>query len=63
MQVTECKVLLNCKFPIATIKGSGTQACIKYDCINCIGLYKIVQACIKNNYNERNSFYDYDWSL
>ena len=24
IQVTECKVLLNCKFPIATIKGSGT---------------------------------------
>ena len=31
MQVTEHKVLLNCKFPIATTKGSGTQACIKYD--------------------------------
>ena len=29
--VTECKVLLNCKFPIATTKGSGTQACMKYD--------------------------------
>ena len=29
--VTECKVLLNCKFPIATTKGSGTQACTKYD--------------------------------
>ena len=31
MQITEHKVLLNCKFPIATTKGSGTQACIKYD--------------------------------
>ena len=31
IQVTECKVLLNCKFPIATTKGSGTQACTKYD--------------------------------
>ena len=31
MQVTERKVLLNCKFPIAITKGSGTQACIKYD--------------------------------
>ena len=31
IQVTEHKVLLNCKFPIATTKGSGTQACIKYD--------------------------------
>ena len=24
MQVTECQVLLNCKFPIATTEGSGT---------------------------------------
>ena len=31
IQVTEHKVLLNCKFPVATTKGSGTQACIKYD--------------------------------
>ena len=31
IQVTERKVLLNCKFLIATTKGSGTQACIKYD--------------------------------
>ena len=31
IQVTEHKVLLNCKFPIATTKGSGTQACMKYD--------------------------------
>ena len=31
MQVTEPKVLLNCKFPVATTKGNGTQACIKYD--------------------------------
>ena len=31
IQVTERKVLLNCKFPIATTKGSGTQACMKYD--------------------------------
>ena len=30
MQITERKVLLNCKCPIATTKGSGTQACIKY---------------------------------
>ena len=45
IQVTECKVLLNCKLPIARTKGRGTQACMKYD------------------YNKRNSFYDYDWSL
>ena len=31
MQVTERKVLLNCKFPIAITKGSGTQVCMKYD--------------------------------
>ena len=31
MQVTEHKFLLNCKFPIATTKGSGIYACIKYD--------------------------------
>ena len=31
IQVTESKVLLNCKFPMAITKGSGTQACIKYD--------------------------------
>ena len=31
IQVTEHRVLLNCKFPIATTKGSGTRACIKYD--------------------------------
>ena len=31
MQATERKVLLNYKFPIATTKESGTQACIKYD--------------------------------
>ena len=31
IQVTERKVLLNCKFLIATTKGSGTQACMKYD--------------------------------
>ena len=31
IQVTEHKVLLNCKFTMAIIKGSGTQACIKYD--------------------------------
>ena len=28
MQVTEPKVLLNCKFPVATTKGNGTQACL-----------------------------------
>ena len=28
IQVTEHKVLLNCKFPMAITKGSGTQACI-----------------------------------
>ena len=33
IQVTERKVLLNCKFLIATTKGSGTQACMKYDCL------------------------------
>ena len=31
IQVTECKVLMNSKFPIATTKGSGTQACMNYD--------------------------------
>ena len=31
IQVTERKVLLNCKFPMAITKGTGTQACIKYD--------------------------------
>jgi len=32
IQVTELvKVLLNCKFLIATTKGSGTQTCMKYD--------------------------------
>ena len=31
IQVTECKVLLNCKLPIAITKGRGTQACMKYD--------------------------------
>ena len=31
IQVTEHKVLLNCKFPIAITKGRGTQACMKYD--------------------------------
>ena len=31
IQVTEHKVLLNCKFPIAITKGRGTQACMKYE--------------------------------
>ena len=31
IQVTERKVLLNGKFPMAITKGSGTQACIKDD--------------------------------
>ena len=31
IQVTERKVLLNCKFPMAITKGRGTQACIKYE--------------------------------
>ena len=31
IQVTECKVSLNCKFLIATAKGRGTQACMKYE--------------------------------
>ena len=31
IQVTECKVLLNCKLPIARTKGRGTQACTKYE--------------------------------
>ena len=31
MQVTECKVLVNCKFPMAKTKGRGIQACMKYD--------------------------------
>ena len=31
IQVTERKVLLNCKLPIARTKGRGTQACMKYD--------------------------------
>ena len=31
IQVTEHKVLLNCKLSIARTKGRGTQACMKYD--------------------------------
>ena len=31
IQVIKLKVLLSYKFPIATIKGRGTEACIKYD--------------------------------
>ena len=31
IQVTECKVLLNCKFPIAITKGRGTEAWMKYE--------------------------------
>ena len=31
IQVTECKVLLNCRFPMAITKGRGTHACIKYE--------------------------------
>ena len=31
MQVTEHKVLLNYKLPIARTKGRGTQSCMKYD--------------------------------
>ena len=31
IQVTERKVLLNCKFPVAETKGRGIQACMKYD--------------------------------
>ena len=31
IQVTERKVLLNCKLPIARTKGRGKQACMKYD--------------------------------
>ena len=31
IQVTEHKVLFNCKLPIARTKGRGTQACMKYD--------------------------------
>ena len=31
IQVTEHKVLLNCKLPIARTKGRGRQACMKYD--------------------------------
>ena len=31
IQVTERKVLLNYKFPMAITKGRGTQACIKYE--------------------------------
>ena len=30
IQVTERKVLLNCEFPMAITKGTGTQTCIKY---------------------------------
>ena len=30
IQVTERKVLLNCKLPIGRTKGRGTQACMKY---------------------------------
>ena len=31
IQVTEHKVLLNCKFPMAITKGTGMQASIKYE--------------------------------
>ena len=31
IQVTERKVLLNCEFPMAITKGTGTQTCIKYE--------------------------------
>ena len=31
IHITEHIVLLNCKFPMSITKGSGTQACIKYD--------------------------------
>ena len=31
IQVTERKVLLNCKFPMVITKGRGMQACIKYE--------------------------------
>ena len=31
IQVTERKVLFNCKLSIARTKGRGTQACMKYD--------------------------------
>ena len=31
VQVTDRKVLFNCKFPMAITKGRGTQACIKYE--------------------------------
>ena len=31
IQVTECKVLLNCKLSMAITKGRVTQACIKYE--------------------------------
>ena len=30
IQGKESKVLLNCKFSIATTKGRGTQTCIRY---------------------------------
>ena len=33
MQVTENKVLLNCKLPIDITEGRGTQVCMKYDVI------------------------------
>ena len=38
IQVTERKVLMISKFPIAITKGSGTQACMNYD------------DCKRNNY-------------
>ena len=31
IQVTECKVLLNCKFSMGITKGKGTKACMKYE--------------------------------
>ena len=31
IKVTERKILLNCKLPIARPKGRGTEACMKYD--------------------------------
>ena len=37
IQVTERKVLLNCKLPIARTKGRGTQACIHLPFVLAIG--------------------------
>ena len=45
IQVTECKVLMNCKFPMAKTKGRGIQACMN-----------MIDYSERNNYNDYNWF-------